>query len=83
MTVFVGAALAFNLAGLARLAVLAASGTVEAAHVGPEYFAVLPLMSFGEATVNGMVMAMAVVYRPRWVMSFDDRLYLRQRADGE
>jgi uncharacterized membrane protein len=83
VTVFVGSALAFNLAGLARLAVLAASGTVEAAHVGPEYFAVLPFMSFGEATVNGMVMAMAVVYRPRWVMSFDDRLYLRKRADSD
>jgi uncharacterized membrane protein len=40
-------------------------------------------MSFGEATVNGMVMAMAVVYRPRWVMSFDDRLYLRKRTDGD
>jgi uncharacterized membrane protein len=83
VTVFVGSALAFNLAGLARLAVLAASGTLEAAHVGPEYFAVLPLMSFGEATVNGMVMAMAVVYRPRWVMSFDDRLYLRKRAESD
>ena len=83
VTVFLGSALAFNLAGLARLAVLAASGTVEAAHVGPEYFAVLPFMSFGEATVNGMVMAMAVVYRPRWVMSFDDRLYLRKRADSD
>jgi len=82
VTVFLGSALAFNLAGLARLAVLAASGTIEAAHVGPEYFAVLPFMSFGEATVNGMVMAMAVVYRPRWVMSFDDRLYLRKRADS-
>jgi len=83
VTVFVGSALAFNLSGLARLAILAASGTIEAAHVGPEYFAVLPLMSFGEATVNGMVMAMAVVYRPRWVMSFDDRLYLRKRADSD
>jgi uncharacterized membrane protein len=83
VTVFVGSALAFNLAGLARLALLAASGTVEAAHVGPEYFAVLPFMSFGEATVNGMVMAMAVVYRPQWVMSFDDRLYLRKRADSD
>jgi uncharacterized membrane protein len=83
VTVFVGSALAFNLAGLARLALLAASGTVEAAHVGPEYFAVLPFMSFGEATVNGMVMAMAVVYRPQWVMSFDDRLYLKKRADSD
>jgi len=26
-----------------------------------------------------MIMAMAVVYRPQWVMSFDDRIYLRKR----
>ena len=76
VTVFLGSAIAYNLAGLARVALLAASGTLDEAHVGAEYFAVLPLMSFGEAFVNGMVMAMAVVYRPKWVMSFDDRLYL-------
>jgi len=78
ITVFVGSALAYNLAGLTRVGLLAASGSLDAGHVGPEYFAVLPLMSFGEAFVNGMVMAMAVVYRPQWVMSFDDRLYLRK-----
>ncbi len=81
VTVFVGSALAYNLAGLARVGILAASGSLDAAHVGPEYFAVLPLMSFGEAFVNGMIMAMTVVYRPQWVMSFDDRLYLR-RPEG-
>ena len=79
ITVFLGSALAFNLAGLARIAVLAASGSLDEVHVGDEYFAILPLMSFGEGVVNGMVMAMSVVYRPRWVMSFDDRLYLRRR----
>ena len=78
VTVFVGSALAYNLAGLTRVALLATSGSLDAAHVGPEYFAVLPLMSFGEAFVNGMVMAMMVVYRPKWVMSFDDRLYLKK-----
>ncbi len=77
VTVFLGSALAYNLAGLARLGLLAASGTLDPAHVLPEYFAVLPFMSFGEAVANGMPMAMAVVYRPKWVMSFDDRLYLR------
>jgi len=82
VTVFVGSALAYNLAGLARLAILASAGALDAAHVGPEYFAVLPLMSFGEAVANGMVMAMAVVYRPKWVMSFDDRLYLRRGDRG-
>ncbi len=76
ITTFLGAALAFNLAGLLRVGLIAASGTLDAAHAGPEYFAILPLMSFGEAVVNGTIIGMAVVYRPRWVMSFDDRLYL-------
>jgi uncharacterized membrane protein len=80
VTVFAGSALAFNIAGLVRLGLLAASGSLEAAHVGPEYLAVLPFMSFGEAFANGIVMAMAVVYRPKWVMSFDDRLYLARRG---
>ena len=76
ITTFLGAALAFNLAGLLRIGLIAASGTLAVTHAGPEYFAILPLMSFGEAVVNGMIIGMAVVYRPRWVMSFDDRLYL-------
>jgi uncharacterized membrane protein len=81
VTVFAGAALAYNLAGLMRLGILAVSGTLTASRLWAEYFALLPLMSFGEAVANGMVMAMAVVYRPHWVMSFDDRLYLRRRPD--
>ncbi len=80
VTVFAGSALAFNIAGLVRLGMLALSGSLELAHVGPEYLAMLPFMSFGEAFANGLVMAMAVVYRPQWVMSFDDRLYLARRG---
>jgi uncharacterized membrane protein len=79
LTVFVGGVLAFNLAGLARVALIAASGTLDASAIGPEYFAILPLMSFGEAVVNGTIIGMAVIYRPGWVMSFDDRLYLFRR----
>ena len=48
VTGFFGAALAFNLAGLARVALIALSGTLETAHVGAEYFAILPLMSFDD-----------------------------------
>ena len=76
VTTFLGAAIAFNVAGFARFALIGLSGTLETARIGAEYFAILPLMSFGEAVVNGIVIAMAVVYRPAWVMSFDDRLYL-------
>jgi uncharacterized membrane protein len=76
ITTCLGSALAFCLAGLVRIGLMAASGTLAEAHVGPEFFAILPLMSFGEAVVNGTLVAMAVIYRPHWVMSFDDRLYL-------
>jgi uncharacterized membrane protein len=82
LTVFLGSVLAYNLAGLARIAILAAGGALDATRVGDEYFAILPFMSLGEGIVNGMFMAMAVVYRPRWVMSFDDRLYLVKRDGG-
>jgi uncharacterized membrane protein len=76
VTAFLGSALAFNLAGLARCVLMALSGTLETGALGPEYLAILPFMSFGEAVANGTIIGMAVVYRPRWVMSFDDRLYL-------
>jgi len=71
----IGAALA--------LAVLCVSGQAAWSSFGAEYFAILPFMSLGEGVVNGMIMAMAVVYRPKWVMSFDDRLYLARPADGD
>jgi uncharacterized membrane protein len=76
VTTFLGSALAFNLAGIARVLLMASSGTLETARIGAEYFAILPFMSFGEAVANGTIIGMAVIYRPRWVMSFDDRLYL-------
>lgn len=79
VTTFLGSALAFNLAGLARVALIGLSGTLDTAHIGAEYFAILPFMSFGEAVANGTLIGMAVIYRPRWVMSFDDRVYLYPR----
>jgi uncharacterized membrane protein len=79
VTAFLGSVLAYNLAGLARVLLMALSGTLDTAHVGAEYFAILPFMSFGEGVVNGTLIGMSVIYRPRWVMSFDDRLYLASR----
>jgi uncharacterized membrane protein len=81
VTVFLGSVLAYNLAGLARLGLLALGGTVPLGPVAAEYLPWLPFMSFGEGVANGMLMAMAVVYRPRWVMSFDDRQYLARKDD--
>ena len=76
-TVFAGSMLAFNAAYFARFALLAANGTLPGARLDGEYYAYLPMLSLAEAFVNGIVMAMVVVYRPEWVASFDDRKYWR------
>jgi uncharacterized membrane protein len=39
----------------------------------------LPLMTFGEAFINGIVISAAVMFRPNWVRSFDDGAYLWKR----
>lgn len=78
VTVFAGSMVAFALAGLSRLGLLAASGTLDVARAGSEYLVYLPMVGFAEAFINGLVMAVAVVYRPEWVASFDDRRYLRR-----
>jgi uncharacterized membrane protein len=78
VTVFAGSMLAFVLAALARIALLAANGTLADRQLAGEFWVYLPLMAFGEAFMNGIVMAVAVVFRPDWVATFDDRLYLRR-----
>ena len=80
VSVFFGSALAWNVAALARGLLLLLSGQpAMSAHVGEDYLALLPLMTFGEAFINGMLIATAAVYRPHWLMSFDDSAYLAKR----
>jgi uncharacterized membrane protein len=77
-TAFAGSIVAFLLASLARLALLWFAGTLPRAQLGDEYLLLLPMMGLAEAFMNGLVIAVAVVYTPEWVASFDDRLYLRR-----
>lgn len=80
VSAFLGSALAWIVAALARGLLLALSGQPSTGGPGAEdYVAVLALMTFGEAFLNGMLIATAVVFRPHWVMSFDDRAYLAKR----
>ena len=79
VTVFAGSIVAFNLAGATRIGLLSLAGALPSADVAGEWLAFLPMMSFGEPFLNGLVIAVAVVYFPQWVSSFDDRLYLARR----
>ncbi len=76
---FFGAGLAYALAGVAGAAVLALGAGRPAALVFGEYAPYLIYLAFGEATLTGMVLTLAVVYRPQWVATFDDARYLNGR----
>jgi uncharacterized membrane protein len=73
---FFGAALSLGAAGLAGAAALTLGAGRDAALVFGEYVPYLIYLAFGEATLTGMLLTLAVVYRPQWVASFDDARYL-------
>jgi uncharacterized membrane protein len=79
VAVFFGAFASYAAGGLAGAAVLALGGGRSAAVVFGEYVPYLLYLSFGEATLTGMLLTLAVVYRPRWVATFDDARYLDGR----
>jgi len=76
---FFGAGLAYVFAGVAGAVVLALGAGLSAAVVFGEYAPYLVYLAFGEATLTGMVLTLAVVYRPQWVATFDDARYLDGR----
>ena len=44
-----------------------------------EYLPTVLQLAFGEATLTGMLLTLAVAYRPQWVTTFDDARYLDRR----
>jgi len=70
---FLAGALSMLFCGLAAAAVL---GLAAAGSLSGQYLQVIPLLMFGEAFLNGMVMILLVAYKPRWVATFHDRWYL-------
>ncbi|MGB5338187.1 MAG: energy-coupling factor ABC transporter permease [Gammaproteobacteria bacterium] len=69
---FLAGALSMLLSGLAASGALA----LAPAFPGGNYLQVIPLLMFGEAFLNGMLMTLLVAYKPRWVATFHDRWYL-------
>lgn len=76
VTVFAGAALATVAGSLLRAVLLGLTGVHDQARLIQEYLALLPLFALPEALLNGFIMTLLVVYRPHWVLTFDDRRYL-------
>jgi uncharacterized membrane protein len=75
---FIGTALALFAAGA-----LAQWSGHELAHVSPGLSLVARwLMAWGDAFATGMLTAIFVAYKPQWLATWSDRLYLR-RPEGE
>ena len=55
------------------------SGTYAADVLLDEYLPFFLLLAFSEAFATGMALTVLVIYRPQWVMTFDDALYFRKR----
>ena len=73
---FFGAWLGVIATGFVATALLSAAGVYGLDMLLAEYFPYYILLGFAEAWLNGAAITLTVVYRPRWVCTFDDRRYL-------
>ncbi len=81
LTGFFTAMLTATTAMLAWAALLILGGTLDISRIQEEFIFLIPLMLFGEGFLNGLNLAIFVVYRPQWVQAFNDRLYLPYKQD--
>jgi len=73
---FFGAGLSLAAAGIAGATALTWGAGRDAQVIFGDYVPYLIYLAFGEATVTGMALTLAVVYRPQWVATFDDARYI-------
>ncbi len=76
---FFGGAVAMAATALGTTGLHLALGTYDLAYLAGDYLPFALLLTWGEAFLTGMLIALMVVYYPGWVSSFDDARYLRRR----
>ena len=75
---FANALITLGIVGLASTAILILSSHLDATILIHHYLSAYFLIIFPEAFITGAVLTLFVVYRPDWVLSFDDNLYLKK-----
>ena len=68
---YFGALAAYVATGVVGTALAVALLDTPAAQAFGDWLVVLSTLAFGEALLTGMLIALGVVYRPRWVATFD------------
>lgn len=74
---FLAAAVGMMAVGLTTAMLLLLSGVYDLEVLVDGYLVYLPLFCFPEANINGMLIVLLAVYRPQWVVSFEEKRYLR------
>lgn len=54
-----------------------ATGSQPTELIQHEFMILIPLLMFPEAFLNGSLMAILVIYRPQWVLGFNEMKYMR------
>jgi uncharacterized membrane protein len=65
--------------GLSISCLMGLAGVYTWQYLFDEYFPFFVLLSFSEAWLSGMILTLFVVYRPGWVVTFEDSRYLRDK----
>lgn len=76
---FAGGILAGLVSRGAVALVLLLSGTYGAERIGDEMAVIVGLTALPEGVINGMIISVLAVYRPKWLKGFDDSRYLGER----
>ena len=76
---FLGSFLTVFGVGIAAACLLAMAGAYEWNYLTSEFLPYLVLLGFSEAWLGGMLITLFVVYRPDWVVTFDDSSYLANK----
>ena len=74
---FLAGALSILLTCLGSAAVQQLAGVHAPGTVAHDFLLVLPMLMFGEGFLNGVVISLAVAYKPQWVATFHDSWYLK------
>jgi uncharacterized membrane protein len=74
---FLTAGLVAMISGFMASGLMLYSGARDWEYLQVNFLPFFPLMFLPEAVINGWIVTMLVLYKPRWVFSFNDELYLK------
>ena len=77
---FFAAAMTMGALGFATCFILAEAGIYTQHYLRSEYLPFYILMAWSEALLTGMAVTLMAVYRPDWLVTFDDKRYLKVRS---